>query len=461
MVRVTQPASVGRRLLVSVALPLALFCVLTVVLLDSIFRGLGEQALRDRLEEQLIGVLASADVSPEGRVELNLPDPESRLVTPDSGYYAWIRQRSGAELWRSPSAGNLAMNLTPTPVGSTGYRIRELGKGNEIAVLSRGLSWEVAEGDNRDLEFSVAETTLPYQQQLSRFRRQMSGWFTLLALALLGTLAWRMRRALEPVSRLEREIGAVERGERDTLSDDFPRELAGVTRNLNALLKAERERITRYRDTLGNLAHSLKTPLAVIRATVSQSAAGRMDEQRRLIDAEVERMNQIVEHQLMRAVSGGSVTLGSEVVPVAPLVLQLRTALLKVHAARDLVIDLQLAPGAGFSGDEGDLLELLGNLLDNACKWCRTRVRVSTSVQSGAPLGERLCIDVEDDGPGIAAADRERVTERGVRADEHQPGHGLGLAMARDTTALYGGRVEIGASTELGGARVSLRLPGR
>lgn len=453
-----ESSSVSRRLLFSVAVPLALFCILTVVLLDSIFRGLNAQALRDRLDEQLIAVLASAEVSPEGRVELSLPDPESRLVTPNSGYYAWIRQHSGAELWRSPSSGTLALDAKEVAgVGSTVYRMQRLADGSEVAVLSRGLSWEVAEGDNRDLEFSVAESTRPYQQQLYRFRRQMTGWFLLLALALLGTLAWRMRRALEPVRRLAREIGAVERGEQEKLSDHFPRELEGVTRNLNALLKAERERIARYRDTLGNLAHSLKTPLAVIRATAAHDSA----ESRRTIEGEIERMNQIVEHQLKRAAMSGSMTLGSEVVLVAQLVAELRAALLKVHASRDLSIEVAIEKNAGFSGDRGDLMELLGNLLDNACKWCRSRVRVSATLRGDAPLGERLCISVEDDGAGIATEDRARVVERGVRADEHQPGHGLGLAMVRDTTLLYGGRFEIAASTELGGARVVLYLPGR
>ncbi|HTP39881.1 MAG TPA: ATP-binding protein [Steroidobacteraceae bacterium] len=454
----SENSSVSRRLVFSVAVPLALFFVLTVVLLDSIFRGLSAQALRDRLDEQLIAVLASAEVSPEGRVELSLPDPESRLVTPDSGYYAWIRQRSGAELWRSPSAGTLALDAKQVAgVGSTVYRMQRLADGSELAVLSRGLSWEVAEGDNRDLEFSVAESTRPYQLQLYRFRRQMTGWFLLLALALLGTLAWRMRRALEPVRRLAREIGAVERGEQEKLSGNFPRELERVTRNLNALLKAERERITRYRDTLGNLAHSLKTPLAVIRASAAQEGA----EAQRTIEAEVERMNQIVEHQLKRAAMSGSMTLGSDVVPVAPLVAELRAALLKVHAGRELVIEVLVEGEPGFGGDRGDLMELLGNLLDNACKWCRSRVRVRAALAPDAPLGERLCVCVEDDGPGIAAADRERVVERGVRADERQPGHGLGLAMVRDTIALYGGRFEIGTAAELGGARIALYLPGR
>jgi len=131
-----------------------------------------------------------------------------------------------------------------------------------------------------------------------------------------------------------------------------------------------------------------------------------------------------------------------------------------VYARKDLVIELAVAPATQFIGDRGDLTELLGNLLDNACKWCRTRVRFTTRIDETAGPRERLRLAVEDDGPGISAQDRARVLQRGVRADEKVPGHGLGLAMVHDTVDLYGGRLTIDASP-LGGARFTLRLPGR
>ncbi len=196
----------------------------------------------------------------------------------------------------------------------------------------------------------------------------------------------------------------------------------------------------RYRDTLGNLAHSLKTPLAVIRASLGGAEGG----QRRTdasIQLEIDRMAQIVEHQLKRAAAGGGATLGQAAVPVLPLLTDLRAALLKVHAGKDLRIEIDVAPELGFLGDSGDILELLGNVIDNACKWCRSRVLVSARLDRIARLPRRLSIVVEDDGPGIAPGLRARVIERGVRADEHVPGHGLGLAMVRETVALYGGQL--------------------
>ena len=147
--------------------------------------------------------------------------------------------------------------------------------------------------------------------------------------------------------------------------------------------------------------------------------------------------------------------------PLLPLVADLRLTMLKVHARKDLRIDVDVAASLGFVGDTGDILELLGNLLDNACKWCRTRVAVSARLDPARALSRRLSIVVEDDGAGIAPDDRVRVIERGVRADEQVPGHGLGLAMVRETVALYGGRFYIDSSPALGGARVELQLPGR
>jgi two-component system sensor histidine kinase PhoQ len=170
-------------------------------------------------------------------------------------------------------------------------------------------------------------------------------------------------------------------------------------------------------------------------------------------------MTGIIEHQLKRASTGGTL-LGQAPVEVAPIAADLRAALLKVYARKDFSIELAISPDAQFLGDRADLTEVLGNLLDNACKWCKSRVRVSGVADTQRGPRERLRLSVDDDGSGISDADRVRVFERGVRADEHVPGHGLGLAMVRDTVDLYGGTLTISRST-LGGACITLHLPGR
>jgi two-component system sensor histidine kinase PhoQ len=175
---------------------------------------------------------------------------------------------------------------------------------------------------------------------------------------------------------------------------------------------------------------------------------------------EIDRMTGIIEHQLQRAAASGGALIGQAPVEVAQVAASLRSALLRVYADKDLSLELLVPAASQFMGDRGDLTEVLGNLLDNACKWCRSRVRLTASVAEGAGPRERLLLEIEDDGPGISQADRERVLQRGVRTDETVPGHGLGLAMVRDTVDLYGGRISIDSSP-LGGARFALRLPGR
>jgi two-component system, OmpR family, sensor histidine kinase PhoQ len=455
------PPSVSRRLLVAVALPLLLFFVLTAYAIDYVFGEQSTAALRDRLEEQVVALITAVDLDFDGKLVVNLLDPESRLDVPGSGQYAALRDDNGKLLWSSPSLGGTDLVLgTKLAVGGVDFRYQTARDGSTIAELSRGLQWAYGVGLSRKLVFTAADSTASQMRERWLFRQRMAYTFGALDLVLLATMAWMMRRALAPVRRLEREISALERGGASQLGEGYPRELAGVATGLNALLESERNRIRRYRDTLGNLAHSLKTPLAVIRASLGSAES----EERRsaaAIQLEIDRIAQIVEHQLKRAAAGGGATLGQAPVPVLALLTDLRAALLKVHAGKDLHIEVDAASEPGFLGDSGDIMELLGNVVDNACKWCRSRVLVTARIDPDRALPRRLSIVVQDDGPGIPQELRARVIERGVRADEHVPGHGLGLAMVRETVALYGGQFLIDGSDALGGARVELRLPGR
>jgi two-component system, OmpR family, sensor histidine kinase PhoQ len=455
------PPSVSRRLLIAVAVPLLLFFVLTGWIIDYVFRQQNEAALRERLDEQVVALVTAVDLDRDGNLVINQLDPERRLDVPGSGQYASLRDENGRLIWNSPSLSGTGLDLgSKLPVGAVTFRYLIARDGTTVAALSRGLQWLYGGGLKKNLVFTAADSTAAQVRQLQKFRQRMAEWFGGLALLLLATMAWMMRRALAPVRRLEQEIAQVELGAAQSLGGAYPRELAGVTQGLNALLQSERNRIARYRDTLGNLAHSLKTPLAVVRASLDtlQSDAPRTQS---TIETEVERMAQIVAHQLKRAAAGGGATLGQAPVAVLPLVTDLRAAMLKVHARKDLRIDIDVPAEPGFLGDSGDILELLGNLVDNACKWCRSRVLVSAHLDPARELPRRLSIVIEDDGPGIAPENRTRVIERGVRADEHVPGHGLGLAMVRETAGLYGGKFFIDDSVSLGGARVELQLPGR
>jgi two-component system, OmpR family, sensor histidine kinase PhoQ len=407
---------------------------------------------------QMVALISSAEAGDDGQVVPRLADAESRLATPGSGLYARVSSRDGDQDWRSPSATGTFIDFGPTlPAGGRDFRFLDGGRSGPLAAASRGLRWDDESGRSRELTFTVATGLASYADQLASFRSGLLRGFGVLAALLLLTLAVLLRWVLRPLRQLAVQIREVESGARERLDARWPTELAGVVQNLNALLDGERTRIARYRDTLGNLAHSLKTPLAVLRATMSAPDAAPVAP---TVNAEVDRMNAIVEHQLKRAAASGGAVLGQATVALAPLAQDLRAALMKVHARKDFGIELALGDGFGVACDRDDLMEALGNLMDNAAKWCRGAVRVSSRLDDGAPPGRRVVIDVEDDGPGIRPEDRSRVGQRGVRTDELTPGHGIGLSMVREMAELYGGSLAIGESA-LGGACVTLRLPGR
>ena len=450
--------SLSRRLLVSISVPLVLFFGATIAVFDASFRDLSESSLHSMLDAQMVALIAAAEEQADGAVTAASPNLESRLDNPGSGLYAQIHAGGRDATWRSKSTAGTFMQFGPDLAPGQRRYTRAVVDGVPLAIASRGIAFEdeAKSGKPRALTFSVATSLEPYEEQLWRFRKQLFGWFIGLTALLLATLGLLLRWVLEPVRRLESEIHAVEEGTRETLGKGYPRELSGVAANLNTLLVAERKRVSRYRDTLGNLAHSLKTPLAVIRSILTASGGQSTDP----IGVEIDRMSSIVEHQLKRAAASGGTTLGQAAVEIAPLVADLRATLLKVYRNKDFSIEQAIAPEAQFSCDRGDLTELLGNLLDNACKWCRSRVLISVDLKPGGSGRETLQISVEDDGPGISEADRNRVFGRGVRADEKMQGHGIGLAMVRDTVELYGGTLTLDTS-RLGGARLSIQLPGR
>ncbi|HXB18196.1 MAG TPA: ATP-binding protein [Steroidobacteraceae bacterium] len=437
----------------SIAVPLVLFSGVMIWVLDSGFRALSERSLEELLDRQMVALIASVEPQPNGGYAPAPQGLDARLDTPRSGLYAQIRSQQ--HLWRSPSTAGLASDFGPLLArGARSVGYATFGGNYRVAIESRAIQFADDPAEPQGFTFSVAVSLTPFEEQLWRFRQELIGWFVGLTAVLLAVLAVLLRWVLSPVRRMEREIHEVEEGRSATIGSGYPRELSGVAVNLNALLAGERKRVARYRDTLGNLAHSLKTPLAVMRATLPGS------EHRGTFSTEIDRMAGIIEHQMNRAAASGGAMIGQAPVDLAQVSSELRAALLRVYAHKDLSLELDVAAGSLFVGDRGDVTEMLGNLLDNACKWCRGRVRLTAHNDESAPVRQRLVVTVEDDGAGIAPEDRPRVLQRGVRADESVPGHGIGLAMVRDTVDLYGGRLEVDESM-LGGARFSLHLPGR
>ncbi len=319
------------------------------------------------------------------------------------------------------------------------------------------MQWEFPDGELKPYVFKVAESLDSFNAQVAEFRRQLVGWFAAIALIMLLSISILMRGLLRPLRQIETEIGEIEEGKRTSLSEKFPTELTGVARNMNLLIDNERARSDRYRNTLDNLAHSLKTPLAAMRALIRDLASdgklhGRFNEQ-------IDRMDEIVRYQLRKpaASGGGGFMLGT--VDVTRELGRLVAGLRKVYEEKAPEIEMQVDPGIRFRGDTGDFLELAGNLLDNACKWCKSNVQVAISAaEAGAPESTGFVLSVADDGPGVPDGAAETLTRRGTRLDESTPGHGIGLAIVRDVARSYGGELSVKKSS-IGGAEFTVRIP--
>lgn len=449
----SRPAwSLQQRLVLAFGVLLILFLGLTGVVLDRAYAQSVQAAVAERLRLQIYAVLGVAE--PDGEF-FYVPDLEdARFAQIDSGLYGFILASDGSEVWRSPSALNLtlpaaALQELVQDVGDMAVGTLSLQQQGELVWSSYGTYWEL---QDHTYSFVVLESTAPMMAEIGEFRSNLYLWFGLMALALSVAQYLLLRWGMRPLQRLARDVSAIERGERDQLEGRYPAELSPVAENLNLLIRSERERQGRYRSTLGDLAHSLKTPLAVLASWLEESReqqrlpAEKLDE----LEEQVTRMGDIVSYQLKRAVKLNQTQVLAKPVALAPLLRSLLNALGKVYRDKEVQVQLQVDEALRFHGEESDLMELCGNVLDNAFKYGRSQVSVTAQQQGGL-----LLIEVGDDGDGIAEEARDWVLQRGARADTVRSGQGIGLAVAIDIVSAYGGEMTLGRS-ELGGASVRI-----
>jgi two-component system, OmpR family, sensor histidine kinase PhoQ len=442
--------SLSTRLLASVSLLLVVFFGVTVAVLDGVYRRTSDEAMRARLDLHVSSLISASDEHTGARLSPGDSLREVRFENLGSGLYGELDRDDGEVMWRSESLTGTGLDLQlKLKPGQKQLRRLYMQSGKRVLALSVGLEWEFPGRKNRSFVYTVAEDLEAYRAQLNKFRSGLIGWFAGLMALLLAALAGLLRWVLRPLRRVEREIEGVEAGQLSELGGGYPRELSGITANMNTLLRTERSRLERYRNTLGNLAHSLKTPLAVARALANTPQ----------LQEQITRMDDIVRYQLKRASMSGGSGLGSAPVDVAAALAPLRETLLKVYADKQLDLQFAIDPKSRFVGEQGDLLEIAGNLLDNACKWSRKQVSMSAQpLITPGTRREGLLMVVEDDGPGIAPEQRQHVLKRGARLDERVSGQGIGLSVVQDLAQLAGGGVEIDSSA-LGGCRITVRLP--
>lgn len=439
------------RLVFSAAGFAALFVLALLPALQSVFDRTLEQVVQQRLAADASTLISAASVV-DGQLVMPERMPDEEFNLPEAKLLGYVYDAQGKLLWHSRSTGDEQLEYLPHFSGNRidFLRIRDLNR-REYYVYDV----EVSLIGEHELPLSFV-AMLPssefasLQQGFSqRLRLWLGGGLVLLLLLLWLALTWSLRS----LKSVRGELSEIENGARDRLSDNHPRELTRLTRSLNRLLDSERLQQTRYRDSLADLAHSLKTPLAVLQ-TVAENIRAQpgQNDQSRILQDQIERMSQQIDYQLQRASLRRSGLVQYRAV-LAPMVTRLGEALGKVYRDKPVRLETVISKGLQVPMEEGALLELLGNLLENAYRLCVSRIRVS-----GVSHGGVCELRIEDDGAGVPPDQRERVIGRGERLDTSHPGQGIGLSVVRDIVESYGGELSLGDSP-LGGAAFRIRLP--
>ncbi len=438
------------RLLLTSMLVLVLGLGLTGWVLDRSFTASVVAGAQEQLKLVTYSLLGAAE---ENGGSLTFPSAplEPRLQQPDSGLYATVSDASGKVIWRSRSLRLAAVshNRLPAPPtdralkpGTFQFRDRD----GRFEMFYRVI-WE-AEGD-QIFVFRVIADQAPFRLAIASFRRELMVGLAGVVVALMGAQVLAIGWGLQPVAVMASRVEAVAAGKRERMGEEYPRELAPLARNIDRFIDHEVASRDRYRRAMDDLAHSLKTPLAVLRNAFS----GRLDDLE-LPREQLDRMESTVAHQLSRAMAARPVVLAGRAGP-ANVVLRLIAALRKAYATKQITVEQHIAPDLHARCDERDLMEMLGNVLENAFKYCASRVEVGAAPSAD---GAMVRITIDDDGPGVPAHQRVQVLARGARGDTAADGHGIGLAATAELAASYGGALAIEASG-LGGARIVLDLP--
>ncbi|UXI68085.1 sensor histidine kinase [Tahibacter amnicola] len=452
-----RPLSLQARSTLAAGMALAAFLGVTGFALDQAYYDAAVAGMRDRLQSYVYAYLAGSDVLRGTKLlpPETLPDPE--FNRPGSGLYAVIIGEAPTLHWESPSAlGRELAFDSRLAVGETRFDGPIDNSVGRVFVFSQGVSWEVDERKPVTLTVHVAESEQQFHRQVAAFRRTLARWLGALAVVLLLLQIALLRWGLSPLRRMVRDVDDVMNGDAERLPGLYPMELTPLTESLNELIDFGREQLDRYRNTMSDLAHSLKTPLAVLRSELDSERG--YDSLRNTVADQSQRMHDIVSYQLSRA------TASRHQVFSTPLAIEQAAegivgSLEKVYAAKRILCEFEIDPDARFYGSQGDLMELLGNLLENAFKWASRRVTLTAHVVK-APRMRRAGLElrVEDDGPGIPPEKVEHLLQRGVRGDERVQGHGIGLAIVQDIIKGYRGTLAVHRSDALGGAAFVVRF---
>lgn len=447
-----QTSLVGRLIWLAAAWSLAVL-LLTGAALIAFFTEASISRFDQGLKDVADGLYAGSSIDDRGEVIApSLIDARAlrvysgkywQLAEPvaDGKLHALVRSRS---LWDSELAGPADK---PLSFGAAIYYDTHGPAGEPLratAFMSR------LPGRQAPVVFMAAEDRSPIDRDTRRFALRTAIALVLLGAGIVAAVVLQVRVGLQPLFRLRREITQVRKGRAEQLTGDYPAELSPLAEELNALVAHNQEVVERQRTHVGNLAHALKTPLSVMMAEASSTPGPLAD----VVSDQAEAMRRQVDHHLRRARTAARSQGSRERTLVEPVIDELASALERIFQDRGVVIDWRAPEDLAFQGERQDLLEIAGNVIENACKWSKGRVRVTAAEAEG----EKLDLIVEDDGPGLAPEQRAEVLKRGARLDETAPGSGLGLSIVDELARAYGGAVDLGAS-DMGGLKVCVTLP--
>ena len=436
--------SLKARLVISALLFILVLLPLIGIALNDAFTEQVKSATKNELSAYVYSILAVTEVENK---QISIPELvlENRFNLIQSGLYAiaTTEYASGKQtiVWHSQSF----MGMVPPPhftipaTGQSDFEQIELAEQPHL-IYSFSVSF-ASQNQNVPVTIHIIKDEREFQQQIDQFNQQLWTWLLILMFVMLvfqlSWLVWTLR----PLARFTQELHSVEQGKSMQLSSQYPTELQAVARQLNILLNTEQTQRKRYRNALADLAHSLKTPLAVIKSQADLSEAS---------SEQVSVISRIIGHQLKRAQTAAAASwhLGIRVDDVAAKLLR---TLAKIYREPQINLSGEMADEAVFKGDEADLTEILGNVLDNACKAAKSTVKLTVTGNA-----YQLLICIEDDGPGISEALQNQIFERGIRADSYHQGNGIGLAIVRDLVDSYNGRISVSRSETLGGAKFSI-----
>jgi signal transduction histidine kinase len=419
----------------------------TAVLLVLLFRSHIERRFDQSLHDHMEELVAAAEVDPNGSLKLSWEPADPRFKPPLSGWY-WQLRAGGATLRASPSLGDATLAGTSPGAGQPATYQYVQGPGNERL---RAIVQDVVLPDSKEpLTVVVAGPCANIHQDVASFAGILALSLGLLGLTLGALMVFQINFGLRPLAKVQSDLQDVRRGATEVLSEaGSPIEIVPLVEEINALLRQRQAMTERARAEAGDLAHALKTPIAVI----SNEAGQITGESGAILKAEVDRMLQVVEHHLVRARATAGFRAAHARAALDEVFDDIRFSMARLYPNKSLTtksaLDLQ------FAGQAEDLGEMIGNLADNAGKWSQSKVAVEANL-----AGPRLIITVDDDGPGLDDSACEVATERGERLDTKISGHGLGLAIVAQLASLYGGRLTLSRSN-LGGLRAELNLPAK